>query len=112
MVQKRGYPKADAVKKAILTTQGITPLELRQALFDYASTVDETTLEKVPEDIRPYIQKVVLHAYKVTDKDMAALKALGYTEEHIFEITVASVVGTATRRLNKALSVLEESDAN
>jgi hypothetical protein len=39
----------------------------------------------VPADLAPYLEKVRLHAYEVTDRDVDELKAAGFTEDQIFE---------------------------
>jgi hypothetical protein len=47
----------------------------------------------------PYLDKVRLCAYTVTDADVQALKDAGCTEDEIFEQTVAVAVGEGLRRL-------------
>jgi len=54
-----------------------------------------------------YLEKVRRHAHKVTDEDVAALKAGGVDEEAIFELTIAAAVGVATRRLDRAMTVID-----
>ncbi|HEX5064334.1 MAG TPA: hypothetical protein VFV99_33395, partial [Kofleriaceae bacterium] len=53
-------------------------------------------------------EKVVKHAYKVTDEDVAAAKAAGLTEDQIFELVVCSAIGEANRQLETALAALDE----
>jgi alkylhydroperoxidase family enzyme len=62
----------------------------------------------VPAALAPYVDKVALHAYKVVDGDVEALKAAGYSEDAIFEITVAVAVGSALERLERSLVALRE----
>jgi alkylhydroperoxidase family enzyme len=52
----------------------------------------------VPNDLATYVDKVAKHAYKVTDEDVEGLKAAGYCEDEIFEITVAAALGAGLRR--------------
>jgi alkylhydroperoxidase family enzyme len=54
----------------------------------------------------PYLDKVRRSAYTVTDGDIEALKAAGYSEDVIFEETVAVAVAAGLERLDAALEVL------
>ncbi len=60
------------------------------------------TGEALPPELTTYLTKVAEHAYKVTDSDVAALEDAGYTEDQIFEITVAAAVGAGYRRFDSA----------
>jgi hypothetical protein len=53
------------------------------------------------------IDKVVRHAWKVTDEDVAATKAAGVREDEVFELTVCAALGAATRQLRAALAALD-----
>jgi hypothetical protein len=61
----------------------------------------------VPEALRTYVDKVSRHAYKVTDEDVAALRAAGYSEDQIFELTVSCAVGAGMRRHDAGLRAIE-----
>jgi alkylhydroperoxidase family enzyme len=58
--------------------------------------------DAVPEAAQAYVDKVRLHAYKVTDGDIEKLRADGWSEEAIFELTVAAALGAAMSRLEIA----------
>lgn len=60
-----------------------------------------------PPEFASYLQKVRLHAYKVVDRDVGELKAAGFSEDEIFEHTVAVAVEAGLDRLEAALRVLE-----
>ncbi len=47
-----------------------------------------------------------LHAYKVTDADVEELKRAGFSEDEIFEHTVAAAVAAGLERLEAGLRVL------
>ena len=47
-----------------------------------------------------------LHAYKVTDRDVAELKASGFSEDEIFEQTVSAAVAAGFERLDAGLRAL------
>lgn len=55
-----------------------------------------------------YVQKVREHAYKVTDEDIKALRRRGWTEEQILELTVATALGAASSRLDRARRALDQ----
>ena len=59
-----------------------------------------------PADLAGYLEKVRLHAYKVTDRDVDDLKAAGYSEDEIFEHTVSSAVAAGLERLEAGLGTL------
>ena len=54
----------------------------------------------------PYLEKVRVCAYEVTDADVRALKDAGCTEDEIFEQTVAVAIGEGLRRLEAGLRVV------
>jgi hypothetical protein len=64
------------------------------------------------EPLNVLIDKVVNHAYKVTQQDIAAAKASGLSEDQIFELVVCAAVDQATRQYHTALAALVEADRN
>lgn len=82
---------------AVLTTPGDTPSALRRAVLERG---------KVPAPLASYVDKVFLHAYKVTDADVAGLAPAGYSEDAVFEVTVAAAVGAALHRLERGMAAL------
>ena len=59
-----------------------------------------------PPAFAPYVAKVREHAYRVTDEDVTALKEAGYSEDEIFERTVAAAVAAGLERLEAGLRTL------
>ena len=59
-----------------------------------------------PADMTPYLTKVRQHAYKVTDADVDGLKNAGFSEDEIFEQTVATAIAEGLRRFDKAAEVI------
>jgi alkylhydroperoxidase family enzyme len=53
-----------------------------------------------------YLDKVRRHAYRVTDADVEALRAHGFSEDEIFEQTVSVAVAEGLSRLGAALEVI------
>jgi alkylhydroperoxidase family enzyme len=54
-----------------------------------------------------YLEKVRLHAYRVTDADVAALREAGLSEDEIFEATVAAAVTAGLERFVAGIRTLE-----
>jgi alkylhydroperoxidase family enzyme len=59
-----------------------------------------------PTELSGYLEKVRLHAYKVTDRDVDELKAAGFSEDEIFEQTVSAAVAAGLERLDAGLGTL------
>jgi len=98
---------------SVLATSGHTPRELRRAVLERArpssplsGTERGTGGEDITSDLVAYVDKVALHAYKVTDEDLAALKRAGNSDDVLFEATVAAALGAALGRLECGLSAL------
>jgi hypothetical protein len=62
--------------------------------------------EDIPPALAAYVDKVALHAYKVTDEDLAALQQAGNSDDMLFEVTVSAALGAALGRLERGLSAL------
>jgi alkylhydroperoxidase family enzyme len=90
------------LKDAVLDTPGHTSEGLRRAVLDHAAGGHDG----VPLGLRNYVGKVTRHAYKVTDADIAGLKQAGYSDDVVFEITVAAAVGAAMHRLQRGMAAL------
>jgi len=59
-----------------------------------------------PEQMARYLEKVRLHAYKVTDRDIDELKSAGFSEDEIFEHTVSAATAAGLERLDAGLGTL------
>jgi len=59
-----------------------------------------------PEGMEAYLDKVRRHAYRITDADVEALRAHGFSEDEIFEQTVSAAVAEGLSRLDAALEVV------
>jgi alkylhydroperoxidase family enzyme len=63
------------------------------------------TAPAAPE-MAAYLEKVRTAAYKITDADVNALREAGFTEDDIFEQTVAVAIAEGLRRLDAAERVI------
>ena len=88
---------------SVLETPGETTTEVRLAAMQRGT---------IPAPLAAYVDKVARHAYKVTDADVAELQRAGYSDDALFEITVAAALGAALYRLDKGMAALrgEEPD--
>jgi alkylhydroperoxidase family enzyme len=92
-----------------LTNRGDCSPELRQTVEAYAAKLSggERETQSLPPDLIAYVDKVTLHAYKVTDRDVQQLKEAGYSEDAIFEITLCAGVGASLARLEQGMTALK-----
>lgn len=86
-----------ALVERILEGNGYASRAQRSAAFHNAGPAGPTST---------LIDKVAKWSYKVTDEDIAAAKAEGLSEDHIFELVVCAAVGQATRQYDSALAAL------
>lgn len=59
-----------------------------------------------PVAMEPYLEKVRHGAYRITDEDVEELRAVGLSEDEIFEQTVSVAVSEGLLRLDAALRAL------
>ena len=81
----------------VLEGDGKAAPELRHAAFENAG---------FGEPVQTLIEKVAERSYQVTDGDIAAVRAAGFSEDEIFEIVVCAAVGQASRQYASALAAL------
>ena len=94
----RHAEKFAALRDRVLNGPGVVDQSIRAAAFQGTG---------VPDDLASYVDKVVKHAYKVTDSDIERLKAAGYSEDAIFDITVAAAVGVGIRRYEAGVKAMQ-----
>lgn len=93
-------------RERMLTLTGVTTPGLRTAVEAHAAralggrrAVDREGIageaERLPEALVTYLDKLARHAYRIVDEDVDALKAAGYDEEAIFELTMLGATGAA-----------------
>ncbi|MET8845971.1 hypothetical protein [Amycolatopsis sp. NPDC004625] len=79
---------AQNLRHAVLEASGETDRPTRTAALDG---------DELPEPLQSYAAKVRDASYKITDADVDELKAAGYSEDAIFEMTAAAAIGAALR---------------
>lgn len=98
-MQDPNRKKADALRARVLEGPGHVVPGVRQAA---AANVD------VPLGFASYVKTIHERPAAVTDDDVAGLKVSGFTEDEIFEVTVAAATGAGFRRLDVVLALLED----
>ena len=88
-----------AVVTRVLEGDGRASRDARRAAFDNAG---------LTEPLRTLIDKVARQPTRVTNEDIAAVKASGESEDQIFELVVCAALGAATRQYEAALEALAE----
>lgn len=87
-----------ALARRILEGAGKAPPSERRAAFNNSGLADP---------LSTLVDKVARHAHKVTDEDIHAAKASGFSEDQVFEIVVCAAIGQAARQHDAALAALE-----
>jgi len=65
-----------------------------------------TAMPRAPEGLGAYLAKVKESAYAITDSEVEQLKATGFSEDEIFEQTVAAAIAQGLRRYDAAMGVI------
>ena len=97
-----------------LFSEGGSQPALRRAAVARAAALSGGALtapETLPADLAGWVEKVARQAWKITDEDVAALRAAGYDEDAIFEITIAAATGAGLARYQIAMRAIEEAAA-
>lgn len=110
--QGRHGGHAARLADTVLATPGDSSREERQAAFERGKHPGSSGRTSLVPGLASYIDAVARHAYRVTDSDVAALQRAGYSDDAIFEVTVAAAVGAAMHRLDRGMAALrgEEPD--
>ncbi len=96
---------------AVLNNPGETEPSLRQAVearFAQLGGRPTSQADALPPELASYIEKVALHAYKTTNKDIETLRKAGYSEDAIYEITLSAALGAGMVRLERGLAALKK----
>ena len=102
----------DQLAHTVLDGGGETDPKLRRAVAQLAAKGslghELAPGTAIPGAIAPFVTKVAQEPFRVTDQDLATLRAAGYSEEAVFEIVVAASLGAGIARLERRLSAARE----
>jgi hypothetical protein len=87
-----------AVEQSVLHAEAHTAPALRQSA---------AARGELPAHLAALVDKIHRNAYRVTDEDLASLRAQ-YGEDELFEIIVAAALGAGAARLQAGLRALED----
>lgn len=107
-MEDRYREKMRALAEAVLGTPGDLDPGTRSGIEARAASLGgrRGAAGDVPEALERFVEKVARHAYKVTDAEVAALRAAGYSEDAMFEAVLAAALGAAAGRLERGLAAL------
>ena len=96
--------------KALLTHPATLTHDLRKRIEAYAAkrSGGERDDQAIPEELIGYVNKIIFHAYQITDEDIQSLKDTGYTEDNIFEITLCASMGASLGRYESGMRVVKD----
>jgi alkylhydroperoxidase family enzyme len=97
---RRHAEEVAALLRAVLESPAVTDPATRAAAYQ--------SDEELSPPLRQYVAKVRGESYRITDDDVQRLLTAGYSQDAVFEITVATALGAAMQRLETGLRVLRE----
>jgi hypothetical protein len=102
--------RAARVEAAVLGPAGRSDALLRRAVLERAAWLAGRDAPppsgEVPEPLSPVVEKIVRHAYRVTDEDIAAARAAGHGEDELFDVIVAAALGAGLVRRERGLAAI------
>jgi hypothetical protein len=94
-------PAIERMRDAAARSRGATDPDVRTSAREGSP---------VPAPLGPYLEKVRAAAWTITDEDVAGLRAAGWSEESLVELTIAAAMGEAGRRHDAVLRALRPED--
>ncbi len=105
----RHAEKIEHLVDSVLNGPGHSDPQLRRAVEQraaaHAGRLPENGVQ-LPPEIGIYVDKLALHAFKITDADVEALCETGYSEDEIFELTLSAALGAGLARLEFGMAAL------
>lgn len=87
----------ELLRHAVVHAPGAAERDIRRAAYEGGW---------LPPPLGPFLDKVRDDPVAVTDADVEALRAAGYSEDAILELTAAAAVGAAGRRYDVGVRAL------
>jgi hypothetical protein len=98
-VDTRFSGRLEALQRRLLDGPGFLAGQIRRSVADGGVTGDSS--------IDAYVDKIRHHAYRIVDRDIEELKAVGWSEDQIYELSICAAFGAAARRLDAGLAAME-----
>jgi alkylhydroperoxidase family enzyme len=93
--------KLHALERRVLDGPGQLAPALRRAASEGSG---------LPAELAAFTAKVREHPTRVTDEDVQVLHAAGYSDDEIFELTIAAAVGASMDRWRAGLRALGQGE--
>jgi hypothetical protein len=87
-----------AVIRRVLEGEGESSRVQRRGALDDAG---------LAEPLGALVHKVAVHSWRVTAKDIDAIRVTGMSEDQIFELVVCAALGQANRQYEMAMAALD-----
>jgi len=97
--------------ETLLGTPGESDMELRRAIFEETRAGAGGARGPRGAELRVLVEKIDQHPWMIGDDDFQKLRAAGYSEDQIFELTVAAALGAGVRRFEAGLRSLAAAEA-
>ena len=101
----------ERLRASVLQGAGKTGPALRQAVAARSAELGGGPAAPpgaaIPAGLRGFVDKTALHAHRITDEEVEALRRAGHSEDEIFEIAISAAVGGGLARLERGLAALE-----
>ena len=95
--------------QTMLSTKGLTDPPLRHDVAAFVTAQWRLSHKDIPQlsdALTTYLKKLSLYAYRILDEEVDALRAEGYTDEMLCEITVVGAFTAALVGLDQLFDVL------
>lgn len=89
---------------ALLNQPGATEPQLRRALLECT----RAGTGQVPEVLREFVDKIAVRPWTVNDDDLTRLRAAGFSDEQLYEVTLACALGAGLQRFEAGLRAIGE----
>jgi hypothetical protein len=87
-----------AILRRLLEGEGESSRQQRRGAFDDVG---------LTEPLSKLVHKVALESRRVTDSDISAARAAGFSEDQIFELVICAAIGQANRQYETAMTALD-----
>lgn len=108
---RRYMELVERLRAAVLQGKGKTDPALRQAVAARSAELGGGPAAPpgagIPAGLRDFVDKTALHAYRITDEEVEALRRAGYSEDEIYDVAVSAAIGGGLARLERGLAALE-----
>ncbi|MFL6237122.1 MAG: hypothetical protein ACJ76N_28595 [Thermoanaerobaculia bacterium] len=101
----------ERLRSSVLQGKGKTDPALRQAVAARSAELGGGPAAPpgaaIPAGLRDFVDATALHAYRITDEEVQALRQAGWSEDEIFEIALSAAIGGGLARLERGLAALQ-----